>query len=120
MRAAENNRQPASEAFCQEIKSWRRKLARTMAARNQQLTAHELTVAVQRITERMIFLRMAEDRGLEPCGQLGDLARRNSIYPALLDLYGRAALRYRSGFFCVGSEPGYSGKIGRASCRERV
>ena len=43
---------------------WREALARNFALRNQALSVHELNFAVQRTIDRIIFLRMAEDRGV--------------------------------------------------------
>jgi len=53
-------------AFLEEIEHWRDLLARNVALRNSTLTQRELNFAVQRIIDRIIFLRIAEDRGIEP------------------------------------------------------
>ena len=49
--------------FLKEIEGWREVLARNLALRNQ-LTAREINYAVQKIIDRIIFLRICEDRGL--------------------------------------------------------
>ena len=49
-------------AFLAEIESWREMLARNIALRNT-LSVRELNDSVQRIIDRIIFLRIAEDRG---------------------------------------------------------
>ena len=54
---------------------------------------------VQRTIDRIIFLRMCEDRGIEPYGQLKALLGKKNVYSALLDLYRRADERYNSGLF---------------------
>ena len=51
--------------FLKEIEGWREVLAHNIALRNPALTIHELNFAVQRTIDRVIFLRMAEDRGIE-------------------------------------------------------
>ena len=51
-------------AFLAEIESWRESLARNIALRNT-LSVRELNDSVQRIIDRIIFLRIAEDRGIE-------------------------------------------------------
>src|SRR5262249_11987095 len=61
-------------AFLEEIESWREELARNLALRNARLTSRELNYAVQITIDRIIFLRMCEDRGIEPYGQLKELA----------------------------------------------
>jgi predicted type IV restriction endonuclease len=51
--------------FLKEIEGWRDALARNIALRNEALSVHELNFAVQRTVDRIIFLRMCEDRGIE-------------------------------------------------------
>ncbi len=53
-------------AFLDEIEDWRNKLARNLALRNPELSQRELNVAVQKTIDRIIFLRMCEDRGIGP------------------------------------------------------
>ena len=54
------------DAFLAEIERWRDLLARNIALRNPQLNQRELNYAVQMTIDRIIFLRIAEDRGIEP------------------------------------------------------
>ncbi len=56
--------------FLKEIESWRELLAKNIALRNPDVTIYELNYAVQKIIDRIIFLRICEDRGIEPYGQL--------------------------------------------------
>ncbi len=58
------------DAFLAEIERWRDLLARNIALRNPQLSQRELNYAVQMTIDRIIFLRICEDRGIEPYGQL--------------------------------------------------
>ena len=60
-------------AFLSEIESWRDTLARNLALRNSSLPIRQLNFAVQRTIDRIIFLRICEDRGIEPYGQLQGL-----------------------------------------------
>jgi hypothetical protein len=52
--------------FLKEMECWRNVLARNIAIRNQHLSSDDLNDAVQRTIDRVVFLRMAEDRALEP------------------------------------------------------
>ena len=95
-------RRGASEVdaeFLKEIEGWRDVLARNVALRNSRLTIDELNDAVQRTIDRVIFLRMAEDRGIEEYGRLQRLAAGEDIYAALLALSRQADARYNSGLF---------------------
>ncbi|MGB5217943.1 MAG: N-6 DNA methylase [Smithella sp.] len=85
-------------AFLSEIESWREMLARNIALRNT-LTVRELNDSVQRIIDRIIFLRIAEDRGIEDYGALRSLGNGNNIYGRLQELFYKADDRYNSGLF---------------------
>jgi type I restriction-modification system DNA methylase subunit len=85
-------------AFLAEIEQWREKLAHNMALRNR-LQVEELNYAVQRTIDRIIFLRMCEDRGIEVYGSLQTLANGENVYPRLCQLYLMADDRYNSGLF---------------------
>ena len=61
---------PVDAEFLKEIEGWRDVLARNLALRNAALSIDELNDAVQRTIDRIIFLRMAEDRGIEPYERL--------------------------------------------------
>jgi len=85
--------------FLKEIEGWRDMLARNIAIRNPALTIDELNDAVQRTIDRIIFLRMAEDRGIEPYGSLRRLAEAADIYPRLITISRIADTKYNSGLF---------------------
>ena len=56
---------PVDEAFLSDIESWRDALAHNIALRNAERSQRELNFAVGRTIDRIIFLRMCEDRGIE-------------------------------------------------------
>jgi hypothetical protein len=86
--------------FLKEIEAWRDVLARNIALRNPALSVHELNFAVQHTIDRILFLRMAEDRGIEPYGRLLGLCAGPAIYARLVDdLYRQADEKYNSGLF---------------------
>ena len=87
------------EAFLDEIESWRKSLARVLALRNAWLTQPQLNVAVQLIIDRIVFLRICEDRGIEPYGQLQGLLGEEKIYKRMSALFQKADDRYNSGLF---------------------
>jgi len=97
---------PVDEAFLEEIESWREDLADNIADRNPDLSQDDLNFAVQRTIDRIIFLRMCEDRGIEPVGSLNGLRNGDRIYERLGKLYDRADRRYNSGLFHFAPEPG--------------
>ena len=91
--------------FLADMEHWRDLLARNLALRNT-LTERELNFAVQRVLDRIIFLRIAEDRGIEPYGQLSALTAGPQIYPRLTGIFERADFRYNSGLFHFATEKG--------------
>ena len=92
-------------AFLAEIESWRDMLARNIALRNT-LTVRELNDSVQRIIDRIIFLRIAEDRGIEDYGSLRGICNGNNTYGRLQELFYKADDRYNSGLFHFRHEKG--------------
>ncbi len=93
-------------AFLEEIESWRKHLAQNLALRNKKLEQRELNFSVQRIIDRIIFLRMCEDRGVESYGQLQGVANGDRVYRRLCELFDRADERYNSGLFHFQVEKG--------------
>ena len=87
------------EAFLKEIEVWRDLLARNIALRNPGLSQRELNAAVTLTINRIIFLRICEDRGIEPYGQLQGLLNGQGVYKRLIEIFYRADDRYNSGLF---------------------
>jgi type I restriction-modification system DNA methylase subunit len=87
------------DAFLKEIENWRDILARNIALRNTDLSTRELNYAVQRTIDRIIFLRICEDRGIEKYAQLMSLQNGVNVYQRLCQIFRRADERYNSGLF---------------------
>ena len=87
------------DEFLKEIEQWRNDLARNIALRNAGIGIDALNDAVQRTIDRIVFLRMAEDRGVEQYGQLQQLVQEDGIYPRLIDVFRKADAKYNSGLF---------------------
>ncbi|MEA3327370.1 MAG: TaqI-like C-terminal specificity domain-containing protein [Chloroflexota bacterium] len=95
------------DAFLQEIENWRILLARNIALRNEQvMNERQLNFAVQMTIDRIIFLRICEDRGIEPLNQLYELGKGKEVYNQLVALYQKADLKYNSGLFHFKAESG--------------
>jgi predicted type IV restriction endonuclease len=87
------------DAFLEEIESWRAELAKNIALRNAKLSVRDLNFAVGRTIDRIIFLRIAEDRGIETYGALMALLNGERVYRRLVELFRKADDRYNSGLF---------------------
>lgn len=86
-------------AFLAEIERWREVLARHIAMENLQLTQRQLNFVVQQTIDRIIFLRICEDRGIEDYGRLLTVTNGSQVYPRLFKLFRDADERYNSGLF---------------------
>ena len=92
--------------FLKEIEGWRDVLARNIALRNERLSPDNLNRAAQLIIDRIIFLRMAEARALEPQDQLLRLSEQPNIYRRFVkELHRKADEKYNSGLFHFSEEP---------------
>jgi N-6 DNA methylase/type I restriction and modification enzyme subunit R-like protein len=94
------------DAFLAEIESWREDLAKNFALRNADLGQRELNYAVQSTIDRIIFLRICEDRGIETYGRLQALLEGEGTYERLQELFRLADERYNSGLFHFKQEKG--------------
>ncbi len=96
------------DAFLEEIEHWRNLLARNLALRNTDLNVHELNYAVQMTINRILFLRICEDRGIEREGLLKESLDGGRGYENLCQLFRQADSRYNSGLFHFAKEKGQS------------
>ncbi len=86
--------------FLKLIEKWRENIAKSIALRNSDLSIHELNDSVQKTIDRIIFLRIAEDRDMEKYGQLRTILEyKKEIYPQLVSLFAQADAKYNSGIF---------------------
>ena len=88
-----------------EIEQWRDALAKNIALRNPSLTVEELNSVVQRTIDRILFLRICEDRGIEEYETLHKLLEGEQVYSRLCQLFRYADDKYNSGLFHFQQEP---------------
>ncbi len=84
--------------FLLSLDTWRTYLANNIALRNN-ISEDELNFVVQHIIDRIIFLRIAEDRGIEPYGHLKGNLISGDYYQNLLQQFLNADHKYNSGLF---------------------
>ncbi|MFZ1800742.1 MAG: TaqI-like C-terminal specificity domain-containing protein [Chitinophagaceae bacterium] len=89
--------------FLASLDEWRIMLAQNIALRNQALNEDELNFVVQQTLDRIIFLRIAEDRSVEPYGELQKITtagkEEGSYFQNLFQLFKEADSKYNSGLF---------------------
>jgi adenine-specific DNA-methyltransferase len=100
------NKKGSSEVdkeFLSLIEDWRESLAKNIAIRNKDLDIYSLNNSVQVIIDRIIFLRIAEDRNMEKYGTLLNIAvethGRASLRDQLNKIFLKANDKYNSGLF---------------------
>jgi hypothetical protein len=85
--------------FLNSLDQWRTLLAETISKENKQLDEDELNFVVQQTLDRIIFLRICEDRSIEPYGKLKECLNRGDFYQNLLLEFKQADDKYNSGLF---------------------
>jgi type I restriction-modification system DNA methylase subunit len=96
--------------FLNSLDNWRTILATNISKTNLKLDEEEINFAVQQFIDRVIFLRIAEDRAVEEYGTLLSAVLEtalkpvrqpadNEYYTNLVKLYKKADDKYNSGIF---------------------
>ncbi len=81
------------------IEGWRTDIAKNIALRNPSLDIYHLNTAVQKIIDRIIFLRIAEDKEMEEYGLLQKITESGTVYQKLQSVFDKANAKYNSGLF---------------------
>lgn len=81
------------------IEQWREELAKNIALRNSALSLRNLNTAVQKIIDRIVFLRIAEDKDMEEYETLKRACAANDAYKELRKVFDFANKKYNSGLF---------------------
>ncbi len=101
-------REPVSQHLFDDLKTWRQFLYKNVRASNPLWSPAQLDAAVLRLLNRLIFLRAAEDRQVEPpllrplLRELRDQRRLRDLWPELEKIFRRADATYDSQLFEIG------------------
>jgi type I restriction-modification system DNA methylase subunit len=85
--------------FLESLDRWRTYLAVNISWNNKNLNEDEINFAVQQTIDRLIFLRIAEDRSVEPYGNLKHAIKQGNLYSNLFEQFRKADEKYNSGLF---------------------
>ncbi|MFY7787572.1 MAG: Eco57I restriction-modification methylase domain-containing protein, partial [Thermoflexibacteraceae bacterium] len=86
-------------AFLRTLELQRDYLAKGILTRNPKVEEEDLNFLVQIIIDRIIFLRICEDRGVEPNDQLKEAIRTGNYYNNLVQIFKTASAKYNSSLF---------------------
>ncbi len=85
---------PPDKSFLEDLTVWRTELAKDIHKRNPDFDVKLLNDVVQKLLDRIIFIRIAEDRKIRPDRELQDIVaqwkeegKRKSIMTHLIDLF---------------------------------
>ena len=101
------NTKRLDEEFLDEMVAWRENLAKHIAIKNESLSVDELNEAVQRILDRLIFIRQLEDRNIVDENTLFSFAKKENLYNEILPLFGELNGKYNGLLF----KPHFSEKL---------
>ncbi|MFA6979583.1 MAG: TaqI-like C-terminal specificity domain-containing protein [Ignavibacteriaceae bacterium] len=85
--------------FLKTLDGWRTYLATSLSRDNKELNEEEINFVVQQTIDRIIFLRIAEGRKVEPEGNLQTAITQGDYYQNLFSLFKEADDKYNSGLF---------------------
>lgn len=88
-------KEPFDQFFLSQIKEWRYRLGQDIYAHSNDLDEDSLNIFVQRIINRIVFLRICEDRNLEIYESLKSV----QTYDELKKIFATAEQKYDSGLF---------------------
>lgn len=85
--------------FLISLDNWRTLFAENLVKNNKSLDEDEINFAVQQTIDRLVFLRIAEDRSIEPYGNLKKVLLKGNSFEHLYNIFQDADLKYNSGLF---------------------
>lgn len=93
---------PVDQAFLADLARWRSALAQDLATNNPALDVWQLNDATQMTLDRLVFIRVCEDRRLEPADVLRPLLDARDPYPAFIEAIVPLRENYNGGLLNKG------------------
>jgi len=91
--------EPVDKEFLKSIESWREYLATSIALNNKDLEDENINFAVQQTIDRIVFLKVCEDRKIEKENSLLKTIKSGNLYQNLFHYFQTADQKYNSGLF---------------------
>jgi type I restriction-modification system DNA methylase subunit len=98
-RVKKHTKDAVDDGLLEDISNWREILAKDIAKHHPDFSEERINHAVQDTLDRIIFLRICEDRGIEAEETLLKASTETGIYARLFKLFKNANSRYDSGLF---------------------
>jgi len=90
--------------FAKDLITWHQSFFISIRTNYPEISDVELDLTVNRLINRLIFLRFAESKGLEQQDLFSGLLNEPDIYEALVELFHNADEKYNSGLFHLKEE----------------
>ncbi len=91
--------QPIDEAFLEEIDEIRKTLAKAFKKNDPDMMSPELTEAVQRTIDRLVFIRFLEDKLIEPENYLDNIGQSGNAWAEFIALCRKLDKKYNGVVF---------------------
>jgi len=95
----EREKETVDKEFLKSLETWRTYLATNIALNNKQLDEEEINFCVQQTVDRIVFLKISEDREVEREGNLKSCLKKGNYYQNLFEHFKTADQKYNSGIF---------------------
>ena len=93
------NAEPVDKEFLKTLERWREELATSIALKNKELDEEQINYAVQQTIDRIVFLKVCEDRKIEHENNLLKTIKTGNFYQNLFAYFKTADKKYNSGLF---------------------
>ena len=95
----DKSKETVDKEFLKSLENWRTYLATSIAIKNSDLDEYEINYSVQQTIDRIVFLKICEDRGIESQGSLKQTIKSGNYYQNLFGQFHIADQKYNSGIF---------------------
>ncbi len=95
----DREKESVDKEFLKSLETWRTYLATNIAQNNKQLDEEAINYCVQQTIDRIVFLKICEDRDVEQSGTLKNSTKKGNYYSNLFEHFKIADQKYNSGIF---------------------
>jgi adenine-specific DNA-methyltransferase len=94
-------REELDKEFLQDLDDWRKQIAQSLATNNKKLIEKEITAYTQKLIDRILFIKITEDKDITDSDFLLELTGSDNIWPKLLDTFKILNSKFNGSLFTV-------------------
>ena len=95
----DRDKETVDKEFLKSLEGWRTYLATNIASNNKELDEEEINFCVQQTIDRIVFLKICEDRKIENEGSLKQCVKKGNFYNNLFYYFKVSGQKYNAGIF---------------------